>query len=109
MVFDLTGKSIKTYPLNKNQSELFIKASDIGSGLFIYSLVQNGQELLSKKMVVKQFSFSFRGVSRLRGSVKVYDLNLNGDLKSYNTAAKSGDFEKQHLLFREVSRLRGSV
>ena len=53
MVFDLTEKLIKTYSVNKNQSELTIKASDIGSGLFIYSLVQNGQELLSKKMVVK--------------------------------------------------------
>ena len=53
MVFDLTGKLIKTYAVDKNQSELTIKASDIGNGLFIYSLVQDGQELLSKKMVVK--------------------------------------------------------
>ena len=53
MVFDLNGRLIKTFPINKNQSELTIKASDIGSGLFIYSLVQNGQELLSKKMIVK--------------------------------------------------------
>jgi uncharacterized small protein (DUF1192 family) len=53
MVFDLNGRLIKNYPINKNQSEITIKASDIGSGLFIYSLVQNGQELLSKKMIVK--------------------------------------------------------
>ena len=42
IVFDLTGKLIKTYAVNKNQSELIIKAADIGSGLFIYSLVQDG-------------------------------------------------------------------
>ncbi len=53
MVFDLNGRLIKNYPINKNQSEVTIKASEIGSGLFIYSLVQNGQELLSKKMIVK--------------------------------------------------------
>ena len=53
MVFDLNGRLIKNYPINKNQSEITIKASEIGSGLFIYSLVQNGQELLSKKMIVK--------------------------------------------------------
>ena len=53
IVFDLNGRLIKTYPVNKNQSELTIRASEIGSGLFIYSLVQNGQELLSKKMIIK--------------------------------------------------------
>ena len=53
IVFDLNGRLIKTYPVNKNQSQLTIRASEIGSGLFIYSLVQNGQELLSKKMVIK--------------------------------------------------------
>ena len=53
MVFDLNGRLIKNYPISKNQSEITIKASEIGSGLFIYSLVQNGQELMSKKMIVK--------------------------------------------------------
>ena len=53
MVFDLNGRLIKNYPINKNESEITIKASEIGSGLFIYSLVQNGQELMSKKMIVK--------------------------------------------------------
>ena len=53
IIFDLNGRLIKNYPVYKNQSELTIKASDIGSGLFIYSLVENGQELLSKKMVIK--------------------------------------------------------
>ena len=53
IVFDLNGRLIKTYSVNKNQSQLTIRASEIGSGLFIYSLVQNGQELLSKKMIIK--------------------------------------------------------
>ena len=53
MVFDLNGRLIKSFAINKNQSEVTIKASNIGSGIFIYSLVQNGQELITKKMIVK--------------------------------------------------------
>jgi Secretion system C-terminal sorting domain len=53
MVFDLNGLLVKSFPINRNQNEITIKASDIGSGIFIYSLVQNGQELLTKKMIVK--------------------------------------------------------
>ena len=52
MVFDLNGRIIKEYPLTQNKGQLLIKASDIGKGLFIYSLVQNGQELISKKMII---------------------------------------------------------
>lgn len=52
MVFDFNGKPIKTFPINKNESEITISAAEIGKGLFIYSLVQNGQELVTKKMIV---------------------------------------------------------
>ena len=53
IVFDLNGLLIKNYPINSNQSELTIKSADIGRGYFIYSLVQNGQELITKKMIVQ--------------------------------------------------------
>jgi hypothetical protein len=52
MVFDLNGRIVKEYPLNQNKGQITISASEIGKGLFIYSLVQNGQELLSKKMII---------------------------------------------------------
>ena len=52
MVMDLNGKLIKNYAVNNNQSEIVIKASEIGKGFFIYSLVQNGQELVTKKMII---------------------------------------------------------
>jgi Chaperone of endosialidase/Secretion system C-terminal sorting domain len=52
MVMDLNGKLIKNYDVNNNQSEITIKASEIGKGFFIYSLVQNGQELVTKKMII---------------------------------------------------------
>ena len=53
IVFDLIGLLIKNYLINGNQSEPTIKSSDIGRGYFIYSLVQNGQELITKKMIVQ--------------------------------------------------------
>lgn len=52
-VFDLNGKLIKDYPINKNNGELVISSSEIGKGMFLYSLIQNGQELITKKMIVK--------------------------------------------------------
>ena len=53
MVLDLNGKMIKTYPIVKNTGEITIKSAEIGSGLFIYTLVQNGQSLITKKMIIK--------------------------------------------------------
>lgn len=53
MVMDLNGTLIKSYAINKNQSEIIVKSSEIGKGLFIYSLVQNGHEIVTKKMIVK--------------------------------------------------------
>ncbi len=52
-VFDLNGKLIKDYSINKNNGELVISSSEIGKGMFLYSLIQNGQELITKKMIVK--------------------------------------------------------
>ena len=53
MVFNMNGNIIKEFPLTKSSGEITINASQIGKGLFIYSLVQGGQELISKKMVIK--------------------------------------------------------
>lgn len=52
LIFDLTGKLIKDFPVNENKGQITVTASQIGKGLFIYSLVQNGQELISKKMII---------------------------------------------------------
>ncbi|TDP60209.1 tail fiber domain-containing protein [Flavobacterium dankookense] len=52
MIFDLSGKLIKDFPVNENKGQITVTASQIGKGFFIYSLVQNGQELISKKMII---------------------------------------------------------
>lgn len=52
-VFDLNGRFIRDYSINKNNGEIVINASEIGKGLFLYSLIQNGKEIMTKKMVIK--------------------------------------------------------
>ncbi|MBC7641195.1 MAG: tail fiber domain-containing protein [Flavobacterium sp.] len=52
-VFDMTGKPIKSFVVTNSQKEITIKSTEIRTGLFIYSLVQNGQELITERMIVK--------------------------------------------------------
>ena len=52
-IFNLNGAFVRDYELNGNQGEVEILASEIGKGMCIYSLNQNGQEIISKRMIVK--------------------------------------------------------
>jgi hypothetical protein len=52
-IFNLNGTFMKDYTLEGNSGEVEILASEIGKGMFIYSLNQNGQEIISKRMIVK--------------------------------------------------------
>lgn len=52
-IFDLSGKLIKDYTLTTQKGQLVIQASEIGKGMFIYSLVSNNQEMITKKMIIK--------------------------------------------------------
>ncbi len=53
IIFDLNGKLIKEYSLTNKSGTVIVKSSDIGKGLFLYSLVSDGNELITKKMLVK--------------------------------------------------------
>lgn len=53
IVLDLNGKLIKEYVINQNSGEIKITATEIGKGLFLYSLISNGKEVITKKMVIK--------------------------------------------------------
>jgi hypothetical protein len=44
---------VKDYLLKVNSGEVEILSSEIGKGIYIYSLNQNGQEIISKRMIVK--------------------------------------------------------
>lgn len=52
-IFNLNGGFVKDYSLKGNTGEVEILAFEIGKGMFIYSLNQNGQEIISKRMIIK--------------------------------------------------------
>lgn len=52
-IFNLNGAFVRDYALEGNSGEVEILASEIGKGMYIYSLNQNGQEIISKRMIVK--------------------------------------------------------
>jgi len=53
MIFNLTGDIVEEIPLKENKGQITITASEIGKGMFIYSLVNSGEVLATKKMVIK--------------------------------------------------------
>lgn len=52
-VFDMSGKFIRDYNLLDDKGQVVISSNEIGKGMFIYSLVSNGEIMVSKKMIVK--------------------------------------------------------
>jgi hypothetical protein len=52
-IFNLNGAFVRDYQLNGNSGEVEILANEIGKGMYIYSLNKNGQEIISKRMIIK--------------------------------------------------------
>lgn len=54
MIFDLSGKLLKTYKLKERAGQLLVNQSDLGkAGMYLYSLFAGGQEIMTKRMLVK--------------------------------------------------------
>lgn len=53
MIFDLNGKLIQEYPITKNNGAIIIKTSEVGKGMFLYSIAYLNQEMITKKMIVR--------------------------------------------------------
>ena len=51
-VFDLTGKMLLQYNLAKAANQISINGSSLAAGIYIYSLIVNGNEVVSKRMVL---------------------------------------------------------
>ena len=51
-VFDLTGKMLLQYNLTQGKNQLTINGSTLPAGMYLYSLLADGQEVLSKRMVL---------------------------------------------------------
>jgi hypothetical protein len=52
-VVDLSGKFIREYDLLSDKGQLIINSSDIGKGIFIYTLISGNEVMISKKMIVR--------------------------------------------------------
>jgi hypothetical protein len=53
-IFDMTGKTIKKLPISSGMESVSIGGYELGEGMFLYSLVVNGQEIDTKRMIVSK-------------------------------------------------------
>ena len=53
-IFDMTGKTIKKLPILSGMESVSVGGYEIGEGMFLYSLIVNGQEIDTKKMVISK-------------------------------------------------------
>ena len=52
LIFNLNGQTIKEYKLLEAKGTITIDANTLTKGLYLYSLISNGQEIATKKMLV---------------------------------------------------------
>lgn len=53
-IFDMTGKTIKRLPISSGMESVSVGGYELGEGIFLYSLIVNGQEIDTKKMVISK-------------------------------------------------------
>ena len=53
-IFDMTGKTIKKLPISSGMKSVSIDGYELGEGMFLYSLVVNGQEIDTKRMIISK-------------------------------------------------------
>lgn len=51
-IFDLTGKLLLQYDDLKGKSQIAVEGNKLSAGMYIYSLLVNGKEVTSKKMIL---------------------------------------------------------
>ena len=53
-IFDMQGKMLKSYPVQSGMKSVTVNGYELGAGMFLYSLVVNGQEVDTKKMILSK-------------------------------------------------------
>ena len=53
-IFDMTGKMLRKLPISSGMDSVTINGYELGEGLYLYSLIVNGQEVDTKKMVISK-------------------------------------------------------
>lgn len=51
-IFDLSGKMLKKFPISSGMESVSLAGDELGEGMFLYSLIVNGQEIDTKKMII---------------------------------------------------------
>lgn len=53
-IFDMTGKMLKQIPVTADQNCAIIQGHELTAGIYLYSLVVNGQEIDTKRMILSK-------------------------------------------------------
>lgn len=53
-IFDMTGKQLKRIPVAVGMDSVTINGGDLGAGMFLYSLIVDGQEIDTKRMILSK-------------------------------------------------------
>ena len=53
-IFDMTGKMLKKLPISSGESSVSINGWELGEGMFLYTLIVNGREIDTKRMILSK-------------------------------------------------------
>lgn len=53
-IYDMTGKQLRKLPVSSADEQVVINSYELGEGLFLYSLIVNGSEIDTKRMVISK-------------------------------------------------------
>lgn len=51
-IFDMTGKMLKTLPVSSGDTSVSLNGWELGEGMFLYTLIVNGKEIDTKRMII---------------------------------------------------------
>jgi hypothetical protein len=51
-IFDMTGKMLKKLPVSSGETSVSINGWELGEGMFLYTLMVNGREIDTKRMII---------------------------------------------------------
>ncbi len=54
LIFDMNGTLLKTYAVSSGKNELVINGREFKAGMYIYTLIVNGQEIDTKHMILSK-------------------------------------------------------
>ena len=53
-IFDMTGKTLRKFPISSGMESINVSGYELGDGMFLYSLVVNGQVIDTKRMIISK-------------------------------------------------------